>query len=97
MAVKLTFTVQLGDDIRRIGIPDETLTYGELLLIVEEIFRKKLGSRDKIIIKYKDEDGDLKRISDSSVLLFAIQHNQMLKLKIFPGVGNSRCGSRNNK
>jgi hypothetical protein len=41
-------------------------------------------------------DGDLITIFDSSDLLFAIQYSHVLKLKIFPHVDDSGCGSLNN-
>ncbi|KAL1459185.1 hypothetical protein WDU94_011192 [Cyamophila willieti] len=93
---KLMIKVQLGDDIRRIAIHNEALTYDELLLMLQRIFRNKLSSTDNILIKYKDEDGDLITIFDSSDLLFAIQYSRVLKLKIFPHVDDSGCGSLNN-
>lgn len=93
---KLMIKVQLGDDIRRIAILNEALTYDELLLMLQRIFRNKLTSTDNILIKYKDEDGDLITIFDSSDLLFAIQYSHVLKLKIFPHYDDSGCGSLNN-
>uniref|UniRef100_A0A8D8M6R4 Protein TFG n=1 Tax=Cacopsylla melanoneura TaxID=428564 RepID=A0A8D8M6R4_9HEMI len=93
---KLMIKVQLGDDIRRIAIHNEALTYDELLLMLQRIFRNKLSSTDNMLIKYKDEDGDLITIFDSSDLLFAIQYSRVLKLKIFPHVDDSGCGSLNN-
>ncbi|KAI5739006.1 hypothetical protein M8J77_013771 [Diaphorina citri] len=93
---KLMIKVQLGDDIRRIAIHNEALTYDELLLMLQRIFRNKLSNTDNILIKYKDEDGDLITIFDSSDLLFAIQYSHVLKLKIFPHVDDSGCGSLNN-
>ncbi|KAK6623477.1 hypothetical protein RUM43_009329 [Polyplax serrata] len=79
---KLMIKVQLGDDIRRIPIHNEALTYDELVLMMQRVFRGKLTNNDDITIKYKDEDGDLITIFDSSDLSFAIQYSRVLKLQI---------------
>lgn len=52
---KLIIKVQLGDDIRRIPIHNEAITYDELVLMMQRVFRGKLSSTDDITIKYKDE------------------------------------------
>lgn len=52
---KLIIKVQLGDDIRRIPIHNESLTYDELVLMMQRVFRGKLSANDDITIKYKDE------------------------------------------
>lgn len=49
------FQVQLGDDVRRIPIHNEAITYDELVLMMQRVFRGKLTSSDDITIKYKDE------------------------------------------
>nr|XP_022917372.1 protein TFG-like isoform X1 [Onthophagus taurus] len=79
---KLIIKVQLGDDIRRIPIHNEAITYDELVLMMQRVFRGKLTSTDDVTIKYKDEDGDLITIFDSSDLSFAIQCSRILKLHI---------------
>lgn len=80
---KLIIKVQLGDDIRRIPIHNEAITYDELVLMMQRVFRGKLNSTDDLTIKYKDEDGDLITIFDSADLTFAIQYSRVLKLRIF--------------
>ncbi len=74
---KLIIKVTLGDDIRRIPIHNEELTYDELVLMMQRVFRGSLdgsvASGDDLTIKYKDEDGDLITIFDSADLSFAIQ------------------------
>jgi protein TFG len=52
---KLIIKVQLGDDIRRIPIHNEAITYDELVLMMQRVFRGKLLANDDITIKYKDE------------------------------------------
>lgn len=52
---KLIIKVQLGDDIRRIPIHNESITYDELVLMMQRVFRGKLSPNDDITIKYKDE------------------------------------------
>ncbi len=52
---KLIIKVQLGDDIRRIPIHNEDITYDELVLMMQRVFRGQLTSNDEVTIKYKDE------------------------------------------
>ncbi|XP_049583204.1 protein TFG isoform X4 [Syngnathus scovelli] len=80
---KLIIKAQLGDDIRRIPIHNEDITYDELVLMMQRVFRGKLQSCDEVTIKYKDEDDDLITIFDSSDLSFAIQCSRILKLTLF--------------
>lgn len=80
---KLIIKAQLGDDIRRIPIHNEDITYDELVLMMQRVFRGKLDANDEVLIKYRDEDGDLISIFDSSDLSFAIQCSRILKLTIF--------------
>lgn len=80
---KLIIKAQLGDDIRRIPIHNEDITYDELVLMMQRVFRGKLSNSDDVVIKYKDEDGDLITIFDSSDLSFAIQCSRILKLTLF--------------
>uniref|UniRef100_A0A1B6DHE7 PB1 domain-containing protein n=1 Tax=Clastoptera arizonana TaxID=38151 RepID=A0A1B6DHE7_9HEMI len=80
---KLIIKVQLGDDVRRIPIHNEAITYDELVLMMQRVFRSKLKSTDDITIKYKDEDNDLVTIFDSSDLSYAVQYSRVLKLTLF--------------
>lgn len=80
---KLIIKVQLGDDVRMIPIHNEAITYDELVLMMQRVFRGKLSSTDDITIKYKDEEGDLITLFDSSDLSFAVQYSRVLKLTIF--------------
>lgn len=52
---KLIIKVQLGDDIRLIPIHNEDITYDELLLMMQRVFRGHISSTDEVVIKYKDE------------------------------------------
>ena len=56
---KLIIKVQLGDDIRRIPIHNEDITYDELLLMMQRVFRGNISSSDEVVIKYKDEGKEL--------------------------------------
>ncbi|XP_012945083.2 protein TFG, partial [Aplysia californica] len=82
---KLIIKVALGEDIRRIPIHNEEITYDELVLMMQRVYRGKLSTNDEITIKYKDEDGDLITIFDSSDLTFAIQCSRILKITLFVG------------
>lgn len=83
MGGKLIIKVQLNDDIRRVPIHNEDITYDELVLMMQRVFRGKLTTTDDVLLKYKDEDGDLITIFDSSDLTGAIQSSRTLKLTIF--------------
>ena len=52
---KLIIKVQLGDDIRRIPIHNEDITYDEFLLMMQRLFQGKIKSTDEVLIKYRDE------------------------------------------
>ncbi|RWS06686.1 Protein TFG-like protein [Dinothrombium tinctorium] len=80
---KLIIKAALGDDIRRTPIHNEDITYDELILMMQRLFKGKISANDDIVLKYKDEDGDLITINDSSDLNFAIQCSRILKITIF--------------
>ncbi|KAF7258124.1 hypothetical protein EG68_04172 [Paragonimus skrjabini miyazakii] len=52
---KLIIKAQLGDDLRRIPIHNEEITYDELILMMQRVFKQRLSCDDDILIKYKDE------------------------------------------
>lgn len=79
---KLIIKARLGDDVRRIPIHNEDLTYDELILMMQRVFRNTLKPSDEIVIKYADEDGDLITIFDDSDITLAIQLSRILKLTI---------------
>jgi protein TFG len=83
-AIGLIIKVRLSDDVRRIPILNDDLTYDELVLMMQRVFRGKLSSTDDVVIKYSDADGDLVTIADSTDLSFAIQNCQrVLQLMLF--------------
>ncbi|KAL9968504.1 hypothetical protein ACROYT_G020605 [Oculina patagonica] len=79
----LIIKARLGDDIRCIPIHNEDLTYDDLLLMMQRVYRGKLSNTDDITIKYKDDDGDLVTIFDSSDLAFARTICRILKITLF--------------
>jgi len=54
-AGRLVIKVCLGDDIRCIPIHNEDITYDELVLMMQRVFRGKVNTGDEVLIKYKDE------------------------------------------
>lgn len=80
---KLIIKVSLGDDIRRIPIHNEDITYDELILMMQRVFRDQLDASADITLKYKDEDGDLITLFDSADLAAAISYSRVLKLTLF--------------
>lgn len=51
----LVIKCRLGDDIRRIPVLNDDLTYDELMLMMQRVYRGKLTGSDEIAIKYCDE------------------------------------------
>lgn len=78
---KIIIKAEYGNDIRKIPILNDEITYDELILMMQRLF--KLQSTDEIEIKYRDEDNDLISIVDGNDLSFAIQCSRLLKLKLF--------------
>jgi len=79
---KLIIKACFGDDIRRIPIHNDDLTYDELILMMQRVFKGILDAEEEIVLKYKDEDGDLVTITDNSDLSFAIQYCRVLRLTV---------------
>ena len=52
---KLIIKARLGNDIRRIPIHNEDLTYDELVLMMQRVFRGTLRRDEEITIKYADD------------------------------------------
>ena len=85
MTGKVIIKASLGDDIRRIPIHNDDLTYDELVLMMQRVFRGVLDPEEELLLKYKDEDGDLVTIMDNSDLSFAIQYCRVFRLTIICG------------
>ncbi|XP_064405620.1 protein TFG-like isoform X1 [Halichondria panicea] len=80
---KLMIKARLGDDFRRVPIHNEDITYDELLLMLQRVYKGKLNNTDEVTLKYCDEEGDYITISDSSDLNLAKQICRQLKIKIY--------------
>ena len=52
---KLIVKAKLGDDVRKVPIFNEDITYDELLLMLQRVFRGKLRNTDDVTLKYTDE------------------------------------------
>ena len=52
---KLIIKMQLGDDIRRIQMINDDLTYDELVIMMQRVFKGRLDTSDEVSVKYKDE------------------------------------------
>lgn len=78
---KIIIKVQYLDDIRRIPIIGDEITYDELILMMQRLF--KLQPVDEIQLKYRDDDNDLISIIDDNDLSFAIQYSRVLKLMMY--------------
>lgn len=72
---------EYGNEIRKVPILNDEITYDELVLMMQRLF--KLQPTDEVELKYRDEDNDLVSIIDGNDLSFAIQCSRTLRLKIF--------------
>lgn len=52
---KLVVKAQLGNDLRVVPVYNEDITYDELLLMFQRVFRGRLKSTDEVTLKYKDQ------------------------------------------
>ena len=52
---KLIIKARLGEDIRMVPIFNEDITYDELLLMLQRVFKGRLSPTDDVTLKYKDE------------------------------------------
>lgn len=52
---KIVIKVQLGNDIRKMLIHNDDITYDELVLMMQRVYKGVIKQEDEIIVKYKDE------------------------------------------
>lgn len=86
-AGQLIIKANVGDDIRRIPIHNDDLTYDELILMMQRVFKGVLKTDEELVLKYKDEDGDLVSLTDTNDLSYAIQYSRVLRLTILTQEG----------
>jgi len=73
---RLVIKVSLGDDIRCIPIHNEDITYDELVLMMQRVFKSKVNTGDDVLIKYKDE-GWIPSVFLPTCELFAILYEAL--------------------
>ena len=73
VAGQLIIKASVGEDIRRIPIHNDDLTYDELVLMMQRVFKGVLKSDEDLVLKYRDEDGDLVSLVDTNDLSHALQ------------------------
>lgn len=88
-AGQLIIKANVGDDIRRIPIHNDDLTYDELILMMQRVFKGVLKTDEELVLKYKDEDGDLVSLTDTNDLSYAIQYSRVLRLTILTQEGGN--------
>ena len=81
-AGQLIIKASYGEDIRRIPIHNDDLTYDELVLMMQRVYRGVIHADQELVLKYKDEDGDLVSLADTNDLSYAIQYSRVLRLTI---------------
>lgn len=82
MSGRLLIKAVFNGDIRRLAIHNEELTYSELLLLLQRLFRSSLGPTDALTIKYRDDDGDYVTLADDNDLVHAKALSPTLHLLI---------------
>ena len=75
-AGQLIIKANFGEDIRRIPIHNDDLTYDELVLMMQRVYRGVIPADQELVLKYKDEDGDLVSLADTNDLSYAIQYSR---------------------
>lgn len=85
MVGKLVIKASIGTDIRILPISNEDLTYDELVLMMQRVFKDVLaGYQGNLILKYKDDAGDLISVPDTNALTYALHDTQqVLRLHIY--------------
>ena len=58
---KVVFKVKLGNEIKKVVIHNDELTFNELCLMMQRIFSEKINKSDEFTLKYTDE-GKLKLV-----------------------------------
>ena len=76
VAGQLIIKASVGEDIRRIPIHNDDLTYDELVLMMQRVYRGVIPADQELVLKYKDEDGDLVSLADTNDLSYAIQYSR---------------------
>ena len=94
-AGQLIIKASVGDDIRRIPILNDDLTYDELILMMQRVFKGVLKTDEDLVLKYKDEDGDLVSLVDTNDLTYAIQYSRVLRLTISHQTGDKSVDGGN--
>lgn len=79
----LIIKARIGEEVRRVPIHNEDITYDELLLMLQRLFPRYISSTDEVVLKYMDEDNDLITIADGSDLMYAKAYNRILRITIF--------------
>lgn len=77
----LIIKVSNGQEIRRIPILNEDLTFDDLVLMLQRVFKGRIST--EIILKYKDEEGDLITLTDNNDLSYAKQSSRLLRLFVY--------------
>jgi protein TFG len=52
---RIVIKVQLGTDIRKMLIHNDDITYDELVLMMQRVYKGTIKMDDEITIKYKDD------------------------------------------
>lgn len=52
---RIVIKVQLGNDVRKMLIHNDDITYDELVLMMQRVYKGTLRPDDEITIKYRDE------------------------------------------
>ncbi|VDK18027.1 unnamed protein product, partial [Anisakis simplex] len=72
---------RFGTDIRKMTLRhNDDLSYNDLVMMMQRIF--KIKSADNIILKYKDQEGDLITMADDHDLLLALQTEPLLSVVV---------------
>ena len=77
----ITIKAKYGEEVRRLSpIHNEELTFTELLIMMQRVF--KLRTSDELQIRYTDADGDLVTIADDNDLTTALRDYRTLRISL---------------
>jgi hypothetical protein len=83
----LVIKCKCEDEIRRIPILNRELTYDELCLMMHRLFRSKVSDDpNNIILKYRDDEGDIISLTDDLDISHAANISNVLKIIVYDKV-----------
>jgi len=82
-----------GSDMRKLSLRhNHDLAFNDLVLMMQRVF--KLKSSTPLVLKYRDQDGDLITLTDDDDLGLALRTENVLRIEVMEGSSESSATSR---